>query len=191
MSGKFLARASALSLALFLAACGGDDSSTPLVNVDTGGGAQPEDGAPTTGDPGGVGDGETTETVALLGTGKGNSFNEKQLFVTAPAIQTEEPYEFELTLADPETKAPLLKSGQSVSYTSPCIDAGIASIEGPSSPDSGIIKAAYTSSACYGEDLVHAFIGNSSEPAAAGTVTIAQPAALELRWEAITQELER
>jgi len=180
MSGKFLARASALSLALFLAACGGDDSSTPLVNVDTGGGAQPEDGAPTTGDPGGVGDGETTETVALLGTGKGNSFNEKQLFVTAPAIQTEEPYEFELTLADPETKAHLLKSGQSVSYTSPCIDAGIASIEGPSSPDSGIIKAAYTSSACYGEDLVHAFIGNSSEPAAAGTVTIAQPAALEL-----------
>lgn len=36
MSGKFLARASALSLAILLAACGGDDGSTPIVNVNTG-----------------------------------------------------------------------------------------------------------------------------------------------------------
>lgn len=36
MSGKFLARASALSLAVFLAACGGDENSTPIVNVNTG-----------------------------------------------------------------------------------------------------------------------------------------------------------
>jgi len=46
MSGKFLARASALSLALFLAACGGDDSSTPLVNVN---GSNPS--TPGTSDP--------------------------------------------------------------------------------------------------------------------------------------------
>ena len=37
MSGKFLARASALSLAVFLAACGGDDSSTPLAGGGNGG----------------------------------------------------------------------------------------------------------------------------------------------------------
>lgn len=41
MSGKFLARASALSLAFILAACGGDDSSTPLAGSggNTGGGS--------------------------------------------------------------------------------------------------------------------------------------------------------
>ncbi|MCS5563837.1 MAG: Ig-like domain-containing protein, partial [Oleiphilaceae bacterium] len=41
MSGKFLARASALSLAVFLAACGGDDNSTPLAGSggNTGGGS--------------------------------------------------------------------------------------------------------------------------------------------------------
>ena len=41
MSGKFLARASALSLAFVLAACGGDDSSTPLAGSggNTGGGS--------------------------------------------------------------------------------------------------------------------------------------------------------
>ena len=37
MSGKFLARASALSLAFVLAACGGDDSSTPLAGGGNGG----------------------------------------------------------------------------------------------------------------------------------------------------------
>ncbi|MFO8140437.1 MAG: hypothetical protein R6T87_00790, partial [Marinobacter sp.] len=36
MSGKFLARASALSLAVFLVACGGDESSTPLAPVNDG-----------------------------------------------------------------------------------------------------------------------------------------------------------
>lgn len=51
MSGKILARVSALSLAMLLAACGGGDDSTPLVGVggntgsgNTGGGAEGEEG---------------------------------------------------------------------------------------------------------------------------------------------------
>src|SRR5690554_727086 len=49
MSGKFLARASALSLALFLAACGGGDDGTPLSGV--GGSSSPGSGNPTPTDP--------------------------------------------------------------------------------------------------------------------------------------------
>ena len=51
MSGKFLARASALSLAFVLAACGGDDSSTPLAGGGNGGGGSNgggDTGTPTT-----------------------------------------------------------------------------------------------------------------------------------------------
>ncbi|ERS87505.1 hypothetical protein Q667_15345 [Marinobacter sp. C1S70] len=64
MSGKFLARASALSLAFVLAACGGDDSSTPLGgitdNQDQGGtdtGGNTDSGStdtPEDGDTGGI-----------------------------------------------------------------------------------------------------------------------------------------
>src|SRR5690554_505160 len=192
MSGKFLARASALSLAVFLVACGGDDASTPIVNVNTGQGDSTNDSGVTTpedtdtGDTTTPGDGttspdnDTPETQALLGTGKGASFVEGQLFAAAPVLQIEEAHQFDITLADPETKEPWLRSGQSVSYTSPCIDAGIASIDGPTSADSGIIKANYTSTGCYGEDLIHAFIGSSATPAASGTVTIEQPEFLEL-----------
>lgn len=47
MSGKFLARASAISLTLFLAACGGDDSSTPLANTGNEGNGNPGNGGDT------------------------------------------------------------------------------------------------------------------------------------------------
>src|SRR5690554_2110549 len=52
MSGKFLARASALSLAVFLAACGGDENSTPIVNVNT----DPAPGSGPVTNPGDVAD---------------------------------------------------------------------------------------------------------------------------------------
>ncbi len=47
MSGKFLVRASALSLALILAACGGDDSSTPLAGGSNSNGGGDETPPPT------------------------------------------------------------------------------------------------------------------------------------------------
>jgi hypothetical protein len=47
MSGKFLARASLLSLITLLAACGGDDGSTPLVNVSGSESTTPETNDPT------------------------------------------------------------------------------------------------------------------------------------------------
>ncbi|PSF09134.1 hypothetical protein C7H08_05945 [Marinobacter halophilus] len=68
MSGKFLARASALSLAFILAACGGDDNSTPLAG---GQNQQGDNGSPGSGDNtnGGVdtdGDGTADTTIGSL-----------------------------------------------------------------------------------------------------------------------------
>ena len=62
MSGKILARVSALSLAMLLAACGGDGDSTPLVNVggSTGGGSAGNDGQGE--------EGETTPEQVVVGS---------------------------------------------------------------------------------------------------------------------------
>lgn len=191
MSGKLLARTTALSLALVLAACGGDENSTPIINVGSGtststdtsdtadSGETETDTGSDTGTDTGTGTDES-QVVALLGTGQGNTFTDGQLFVTPPNIESDEAYSFELTIADPDTNEALLRSGQSVSFVSPCIDAGIASISGPTSPESGIMKLEYTSSGCYGEDRVHAFLGDSSTPAASGTIAIEEPETLQL-----------
>ena len=75
MSGKFLARASAISLALVLAACGGDENSTPLVNSGGGG---------TTPSAGGESSGDAEQQVTLeLGTGSGANFQSGQMNVSA------------------------------------------------------------------------------------------------------------
>ena len=74
MSGKILARASAISLSILLAACGGDDSSSSLA------------GTGSEGD-GGSGDGSSgggEQTVSLeLGTGSGSGFQSGQMNASA------------------------------------------------------------------------------------------------------------
>jgi len=191
MSGKFLRGASALSLAILLTACGGDDSSAPIVNVGTGGSDSSDDtgsGDTDTGSDTGTDDGDTTtpgdddtttETLVLLGTGKGSSFVESQLFATAPTIDVNEPLSFGVTLADPETKNPLIKSGHELTFTSRCLAANGASISSGST-DAGEVEIQYVSTSCYGEDTLYAFINESTNPAATGTITINEPETLDL-----------
>ena len=66
MSGKFLARASAIMLALFLVACGGDDGSTPLAGAPDGGGANNSGGDSGDGSTGGDPTGQTVSTIDVL-----------------------------------------------------------------------------------------------------------------------------
>jgi len=86
MSGKFLARASALSLAVFLAACGGDDSSTPLVTTpdtvpqtpgDTVQDGSGDQGDVDDGDDSGTGTGSTT--VFQIGTQTDDAFSRGEI----------------------------------------------------------------------------------------------------------------
>ncbi|WP_144823783.1 hypothetical protein [Marinobacter piscensis] len=91
MSGKFLARASALSLAMFLAACGGDDDSTPL--VDTGG----DESKPSTG----TGDNSTPDNGNDSGStgGEGNA-NTSPTYSLGPISADGVEGEFTLTLGE-------------------------------------------------------------------------------------------
>lgn len=66
MSGKFLARASALSLALILAACGGDDGSTPLAGAPGNDNVSDGGGTGTDTDSGNNGGDSETPTVASI-----------------------------------------------------------------------------------------------------------------------------
>src|SRR5690554_3826551 len=204
MSGKFLARASALSLAVFLAACGGDENSTPIVNVNTGQDDTSNEGETTS--PGGADTGETTppedgttnpgeetQTAAiLLGTGEGDNFNAEQLFLTSPQVAQGEAVEFPLTLWNSDTEDFAFNSGITVTYVSRCLDAGTAVITGASatSASSGQLGPVYTAlpavelepgqASCYGQDRIHAFLDDPTQPAASGTILIDEPAALVL-----------
>ncbi|WP_372965983.1 Ig-like domain-containing protein [Marinobacter sp.] len=68
MSGKFLARASALSLAMLLVACGGDESSSPLAGTDDqqSGSGDTNTGGSTGGGIDTDGDGEIDTTIGSL-----------------------------------------------------------------------------------------------------------------------------
>lgn len=71
MSGKFLARASALALVFALSGCGGDGSSTPLVDPGNNGGP---------GDP--------VEVTLELGTGVGSSFQAGKMNLSAKELSS-------------------------------------------------------------------------------------------------------
>jgi len=76
MSGKFLARASALSLALMLAACGGDSDSTDLASTGSNNPPAAEENDPDTGGDGSQGgDIDTPTSNYALGTGNAASFS--------------------------------------------------------------------------------------------------------------------
>jgi hypothetical protein len=185
MSGKYLVRAAALLLTLFLAACGGDDSAplAPIADDNSSTDTDPDDsGSDTT--PGDSDDTDTQSTP-LLGAYDPDTgaFTEGQLFETTPTnidVGTEVP--FKIALIDPDTGDLLYRSGLEVTYASPCLDANTASISGDSATkaDSGVLSGVYASSGCYGKDHIVAFIGESVTPAASGTVTINPPEALQL-----------
>lgn len=77
MSGTILARVSAISLAMLLAACGGDDSSSPLAG--TGNGENSVEGS-----TGGNG-----QTISLeLGTGSGSGFQSGRMTTSATNLSS-------------------------------------------------------------------------------------------------------
>ena len=106
MSGKFLARASALSLAFMLAACGGDDSSSPLAPVNPG----EETGGGGTGTP------PEQETILALGTGSGDSFQGGQISLTASDLSSGGTTRIEFNVVD-SNNGNTLATGQETTVT--------------------------------------------------------------------------
>ncbi len=194
MSGKLLARASAISLTLLLAACGGDDGSTPIVNVSTGTGegttseedatpsAEPESENPTTETPENPGTDQAPSTLAL-GTGTGTSFSAGTLGLESSAIASGFSTELKFNIVDTEDNNSLavnVSEPNSIIFTSACLDSDRASIEAPSSITSGTVLATYDSGTCIGSDTIYAFLNSSAEVYGSAPVTITPPQEIDL-----------
>lgn len=149
MSGKFLARASALSLAFVLAACGGDDNSTPLVS---GGGSN----------GGGTGGGTTDpnqETVIALGTGSGSSFVQGQIESNIVNLPPRGTTSLKVTVVDAANgNTPITDRDVEVRFRSGCSTNGTATIASPIITGSGVAETTYTANGCTPTDTVTASI---------------------------------
>ncbi|WP_288373427.1 hypothetical protein [uncultured Marinobacter sp.] len=157
MSGKFLARASALSLAFVLAACGGDDSSSPLAPVNPGG----ETGSGDSG--GGTGTPPEQETILALGTGSGDSFQGGQISLTASDLSSGGTTRIEFNVVD-SNNGNTLATGQetTVTISSTC---EAAEIDSPLTTTSGKISTSYTAG-CSGADTITARLENGASASA-------------------------
>lgn len=163
MSGKFLARASAVSLALILAACGGDESSTPLA----GGSSDTSDGSGS--------DGENTVTLEL-GTGSGSDFQSGQISVSAPELSSGGVTRLEFNVVDAANGNEIFNAEPtSVTLTSQCES---AILDSPVITSSGKINTSYEA-ACAGEDTITARLDNGATAIANVTVAPQEVGALD------------
>lgn len=179
MSGKFLARASALSLVMALTACGGDDASAPIVNVGTNDSSSPTGDASTGGDS--TNDNDTPNRSIAIGTSSGSSFINGQISVSTDNLGSGSKSYLEVSVVDQNSENGLV-TGESVevSFSSSCLDNGRASLSAnPVTVSSGVAKTTYTALGCAPQDLVTASVtGNGAE--ASVLLNIAPPEAVDL-----------
>lgn len=167
MSGKFLARASALSLALILAACGGDESSTPLAGGNGGGTSSSGDDSSSGGE----------STVSLeLGTGSGSSFQSGQISVSAPELSSGGVTRLEFNVVDAANGNEIFNAEPtSVTLTSQCES---AILDSPTTTSSGKINTSYEAG-CSGQDTITARLDNGATAIANVTVAPQEVGALD------------
>ena len=186
MSGKILSRVSALSLALLLAACGGDGDSTPLVNT-SGGGTENSGG---TGDPGGGDPNDPADPSAPVPP-QGSSlaigyFDSTGNFVAgkiksntaALTITSDESKQraasLEVAVVDTANSNSLvLGSDNDITFFSACASSEWAQITPPTiSAEAGTVLAEYTpNERCIGEDTLFARLNDNYEIKADVTFT--------------------
>lgn len=168
MSGKFLARASALSLALMLAACGGDDSSTPLAS--TGGSGGSSNGGSGNGDPG--------QSLSLeLGTGSSSAFQSGQMNVSATSLSAGGSTRLEFNVVNAaDGNAIYNTEPTSVAISSLCQS---ATFDNPITTTSGSFSTTYQAG-CAGADTITARLANGSE--AIANISVAAPEIGELEF---------
>src|SRR5690554_6690452 len=184
MSGKILARMSALSLAVMLAACGGDDGSTPIVNVNT----DSKDPTQNTGDSttdGSSSDntGETDNSGSDSNGGDTNTPVEQPVYrlgyltdITDPTTFVEgeilatpasprignEPAKLQVAVLKETADELALTPENSVTFFSACASASWASFSPTTvNLDTGIGYAEYTpNEQCAGKDVLYARIND-------------------------------
>ena len=162
MAWNFLARMSALSLALILTACGGDDSSTPLASG-------PNQGDSTSGD--GSTGGDNNQTISLeLGTGSGSSFQAGQMTLSATNLSAGGTTRLEFNVVDANNSNAIYNAEPTtVTLSSLCSS---ASFDPQVTSASGTFATTYEAG-CAGQDTITARLQNGAT--ANATITVAPP----------------
>ena len=175
MSGKFLARASAISLALVLAACGGDENSTPLVNSG-GGGTTPSAGDESSGD--------AEQQVTLeLGTGSGANFQSGQMNVSATNLSAGGTTRLDFTVVNAADGNSIYNTADtSVTISSLCEG---AVFDSPITTSSGSFSTTYEAG-CAGDDAITARLPSGSS--AIANITVAAPEIGELEFVSVSPD---
>ncbi|WBU42007.1 MULTISPECIES: hypothetical protein [Marinobacter] len=166
MSGKFLARASALSLAFVLAACGGDENSTPLAG-----------GSGTGGNNGGTGNGDGAQTAVLeLGSGSGSSFQSGRIQASATELSFGGSARLEFNVVDARTGNTIYNAEPtSAAISSLCQNADFDRLI---TSNSGSFTFNYNA-ACEGSDTITARLDNGASATVVLSVASAQVGELE------------
>lgn len=170
MSGIFLARVSALSLVMFLAACGGDENSSNLAGSEDSGS---NGGGSTTG---GGSTNEDSQTVTLgLGSGSGDSFIEGQIETDINDLSAGGQTKLRVYIVNKSDGNSLVTDqGTQVSFSSTCISLGEATINSPITTSTGIAETTYTANGCAPTDLIEA---KADTATASVSISIAPPTA--------------
>ncbi|KPQ27017.1 MAG: hypothetical protein HLUCCX14_16625 [Marinobacter excellens HL-55] len=177
MSGKFLARASALSLAFLLAACGGDDSSTPLAGGNgTGGGSG--------GGTGGGANDDGNQTVSLeLGTGSGSSFQSGRIQASATDLSFGGSARLAFNVVNAQNGNSLYNDASTaVTVTSLCEN---ADFDREVTSSSGSFTFNYNA-ACEGSDTITARLSDGAS--ASVVLNVASPQVGELEFVSVTPD---
>ena len=178
MSRKFLACASALSLAVMLAACGGDDDSTPLADTESDKPQATEDentdSSPDTGqdNPG------TTATPVVLGVYDGQSFSEstiKRLDGNDTPVAASGSATFRVNIYNTKTNMLAIGDEFEVSFNSGCVTSGTASLSRESVlTSSGTAETTFKANGCSGQDQIKATIPGVTGAEAFVTIRITE-----------------
>ncbi|MTI78855.1 MAG: hypothetical protein FH754_16260 [Marinobacter sp.] len=175
MSGKFLAHTSAISLALLLAGCGGDDNSAPLAGSG-GGGTSPSSGGDSSGD--------VEQQVTLeLGTGSSGSFQSGQMTVSATNLSSGGSTRLDFNVVNAADGNSIYNSSEtSVTISSLCENSVFDSTVTTSS---GSFSTTYEAG-CAGSDTITARLPNGAS--ATANINVAAPEIGELEFVSVSPD---
>ncbi len=177
MSGNFLARVSALSLALVLAACGGDENSSPIVNVNSGESTGSDNTGSQDGDSSGNSSTDPSVSVAL-GVYDGQGFSEStiaRLDGNNTPLAASGSATLQVNVYDTTSNGLATGEEFEVSFSSGCVTLGTATLSRTNVLTSnGIAETTFKASGCAGQDQIKAIIPGVPGAEAFATIEIVE-----------------
>ena len=175
MSGKFLARASAISLALLVAACGGGDNSTPLAGGGGGGSSPPTGGGSSGGDE---------QPVSLeLGTGSNGTFQSGRMSVSAENLSSGGSTRLDFNVVNAADGNSIYNASETTVTISSLCENSV--FDSTITTSSGSFSTTYEAG-CAGSDTITARLPNGAS--ALANINVAAPEVGELEFVSVSPD---